>query len=190
MKLLFLFVTLFNLQAFSAINVKLAKTIGRSNFLAIGNPSAIRIEGQGEAPEGDLNVVDQGANWILSGTLHIDLKSYSTGIALRDRHMKDKYLEVDKYQMATLNIEALQVQKVFLAKETESNIPFKGLLTLHGVSKNVEGELSVKKLNAKIQVSSKFTLKLSDYSVDVPSFAGIKVADSVEVKTVNEIESF
>jgi len=187
---LFFATVLLTVQAFASVNLKLAKTAGQSNFLAIGNPSAIRIEGQGEAPEGELTATEQGMNWILSGSLKLDLKSYSTGIALRDRHMKEKYLEVEKFQNATLTIEALSVEKAALAKETETSVPFTGTLNFHGISKPVAGNLMIKKVSAKIQVSSKFQIKLSDYDVSIPSFAGIKVADSVEIHTLSEVDKF
>ena len=125
-----------------------------------------------------------------SGVLKLDLKSYSTGIALRDRHMKEKYLEVDKFQNATLTIEALPIEKSALSKDVETAVPFKGTLSLHGISKPVAGNLLVKKVNTKIQVSSKFQIKLSDFDVVIPSFAGIKVADSVEISTISEVDKF
>jgi polyisoprenoid-binding protein YceI len=178
----------FSTNLFAAINLKLAKTSGSSSFLAIGHPSAIRIEGKGEAPEGELTVTEQGANLLLSGELKLNLKSYDTGIGLRDKHMKEKYLEVDKFETAILKVEQLKIDKTILSQETETKIGFSGTLVLHGISKAVHGDIFVKKVNSQIQISSNFQIKLSDFNITVPSFAGIKVADSVEIKTLNQID--
>lgn len=175
-------------SAFGLINLKLIKANGNSSFLAIGNPSAIRIEGKGDGPEGEMSVIDQGKTWALSGNLVLNLRSYDTGIALRDRHMKEKYLEVEKFETAVLKINQLEIDKAILLNDAENKVAFMGTLDLHGVSKTVQGDLFIKKVNAKIQVHSNFQIKLSDFNINVPNFAGIRVADSVEIKTLSEID--
>jgi polyisoprenoid-binding protein YceI len=174
----------------AAVQVKISKAAGHSSFLAIGNPSAIRIEGQGDAPEGELTVTEENKLVKISGEIKMNLKSYSTGIDLRDRHMKEKYFEVDKFEQAILKIENLEFEKTLLNGEVEKSIAFNGVLYFHGVSKPIQGDLFVKKLNTQIQVSSFFKIKLTDFNVNIPTFAGIKVADRIEIKTFNLIEKF
>jgi len=169
-------------------SIQLSKTAGQSSFVAIGNPSAIRIEGHGDAPEGELNTVDQGTHLQLSGELKLNLKSYHTGIDMRDRHMKEKYFEVDKFETATFKIENLKIDKAILKNEKVTQLPFSGSLLFHGVSRPIQGLLSVQKKEQLI-VSTQFQIKISDFNLAIPSFAGIKVADTVEVQTLNTINS-
>ena len=175
---------------FAAIQFTKAK--GSSQFLAIGNPSAIRIEGKGDGPEGDLQIRDDGKNVVIGGALKVDMKSYNTGISLRDRHMKEKYLEVEKFQVATLTLKDISLVKEQLQKNPETKAGFDGTLELHGVQKPVHGEFTLKPAasGGGYTVAAKFPLKLSDYAITVPSFAGITVADQVEINTTTDVEKF
>ncbi|WP_374079496.1 YceI family protein [Bdellovibrio bacteriovorus] len=175
-------------QVFAAPSFKLTKERGTTQFLAIGNPSAIRIDGKGEGPEGQLAAQEKGENFVVSGELRVNLKNTDTGIALRDRHMKDKYLEVGKFENAILSVNDLTVPKSALAKETDTKLPFTGTLDLHGVKKPVNGEFVVKSSADGVKMTANFQLKLSDYGIVIPSFAGITVADQVEVNAASTVE--
>lgn len=181
MKSVILISLLFVQSVFAAPVFKLTKDRGTTSFLAIGNPSAIRIDGKGEGPEGELISKEAGENLALSGELRVNLKAYDTGIALRDRHMKEKYLEVEKYEKAILTVGDLTVPKSAFVKEGESKWPFTGVLELHGVKKSVQGEFTLKNSKEGLSLNAGFPLKLSDFGITVPSFAGITVADQVEV---------
>lgn len=174
--------------AFAAMSFKMTKESGTTNFLAIGNPSAIRIDGKGEGPDGTLAAQEKGESWIVSGELRVNLKNTDTGIALRDRHMKDKYLEVGKFENAILSVNDLTVLKSALTKETDTKLPFTGTLDLHGVKKPVNGEFVVKSSVEGLKMTASFQLKLSDYGIVIPSFAGITVADQVEVNAASTVE--
>ena len=63
----------------------------------------------------------------------------ATGIGpveLRTTHMREKYLEVEKFPEAKLVIKDLDIK-------SGAKVPFKGNLTLHGVTKELTGEASV-----------------------------------------------
>ena len=65
-----------------------AATDSRVSFGASG-PAGMKIEGT----TADLSVADDGANVVTT----VPLANLTTGIGLRDHHMKEKYLEVPKY---------------------------------------------------------------------------------------------
>src|SRR5438309_1643612 len=92
MKFAILLLTLAGQSVFAAPSFKFSKARGSTGFLAIGNPSAIRIDGKSEGPEGELAVQEKDGNFLVSGQLKVSMKNCETGIALRDRHMKEKYL--------------------------------------------------------------------------------------------------
>lgn len=186
--LIFLIVLTFNPQVHSAISFKMTKERGATSFLAIGNPSAIRIDGKGEGPEGSFTSLEKGEALLLDGQIKVSLKSYDTGIGLRDRHMKDKYLEVGKFEDAILTMNGIAVPKAALAKESETKLPFTGTLELHGMKKNISGDFMVKLDTGGLKVNAAFKIKLSDYGINIPSFAGITVADQVEVNAMSNVE--
>lgn len=73
-------------------------------FVAKGRPALIAIKGTGDGATGSLNEM----NGTITGEIQFQLKSLKTGIDLRDSHLKDKYLEVEKFPIATSDEETLQ----------------------------------------------------------------------------------
>lgn len=153
-------------------------------FLAVGRPSALKIKGEGAKAEGQLKLLEGN----LSGELKTDLDQFQTGIKLRDRHMKEKYLETGKegFKMAVLKVIEAKVPDNFLKDEKGvQNLPFKGSLKLHGVEKEIGGIYSAKpnKDGTAVEGEAQFKIKLTDFGVAIPSFSGITVAEDVELKT-------
>ena len=100
--------------------------------------------------------------------------------------MKNKYLEVGKYPQAILAIKSVITPDGWsLAKPAMNEAPFEGMLTMHGETKPVSGKLTV---SDKKSVSAKFHLDMQDFKVETPKFAGITVANGVDVDvTINEL---
>lgn len=145
-------------------------------FLAIGHPSAIRIQGNGKVLNAEKVEWKTGK---FSGVFHVPLDSLETGIGLRDRHMKEKYLETGKYPNADLAVEGCPLKVG--AESCEAK------LTLHGVSKPVTLALTVTDGEPKsFAVDAAFTIKLSDFGIEIPKFANITVAEDVKVEVATE----
>ena len=105
MKINALLITLFSALALAA-PIDLSKTSHEINFLAVGQPSALKISGKlapGSAMTGKLEVVKNE----LVGNASIALDSFDTGIGLRNRHMKEKYLETAKYPEAKISLKQI-----------------------------------------------------------------------------------
>jgi len=138
-----------------------------ASWTATGNPGFLRINGKGGWVEGKAS--DNAG--MLSGEFSVGLDSFDTGMDLRNEHMRDKYLETKKYPKAALKLDA------FKMSEAEAPSPFSGDLTLKGVTKKINGKMSVK---AK-KVLATFTVNLGEYPVGVPEWKGISMAKEVEV---------
>ena len=187
---------LFAVQA-SVLNARAAltetvtlKSDGSVKFLAVGRPSALKINGEGSAPEGDLTIVKGQA----TGVIKMDVSSFKTGIETRDHHMKEKYLEVgsadNKY--ATLTLLDCTVPASFFdgAKAESKALPFKGKLRLHGVEQELSGTVDLTRDGKAIKGASKFDIDIPAYKIAVPSFAGITVAKIVTVEvSLSGVES-
>ena len=147
-------------------------------FLAIGKPSLLKINGTGGKLKGQLEVNGQQ----LSGQFILPVDLISTGISLRDDHMKNKYLEISKYPEATLQIAELILDKDFFSVNgSQKNVPFKGKLKVHGVEKDVEGMLNIDSDEKSVSVFAQTKTVISAHQIDIPSYMGIKVADEVEI---------
>ena len=170
-------------HAVAAVTIAVQPEKSAVEFLAIGRPSALKIKGEGAKPEGRFQI-ESGT---LKGELKADLDQFETGIKLRDRHMKEKYLETAKEgnKSAVFKLTEAKIPDGFLDKGNKAeNLPFKGNLKLHGIEREVSGIYSAGLQSEKSTVSgeAQFKIKLTDFGVAIPSFSGITVAEDVEVK--------
>src|SRR5215471_253718 len=124
------------------------------SFSASG-PGGLRIEGQTQ----ELEVRNQGE----SLAVIVPLRNLSTGIALRDRHMKEKYLETDKYPTAELKVARgeLKVPPAGATEEGTAN----GLLTLHGTEKKVPFKYRATESGGVYTVDGSLHLNMGDFGI-------------------------
>lgn len=163
----------------SPVEVELQNGSGSIEFAATGWPSALKIQGKGSGPDGTLTLTDTTA----TGSLSVDLDSLKTGIALRDRHMKEEYLQVDRYPRAVLTLSRLDVRLVPEGSAFGAiAVPFEGTLSLHGIEKPVSGQAKVSRSDTRVTVNAAFSIKLGEFGIDVPKYLGITVAEKVDVK--------
>ena len=150
---------------------------GKVEFLAIGKPSAIKIRGKSDKLESRLQVT--GKN--VSGQFIFDLNSLDTGIDTRNVHMKEKYLEVGKFKNAELTLKTIALEKDICKEDLKfKETPFEGTLKLHGVEKSVNGEFDVKAAKSSGHAQVRFSIMITDFGIDIPTYMGIKVTDKVE----------
>lgn len=159
------------------LKLRIESKKGTVEFLAVGRPALLKIKGQGLGPEGDLNLNDQK----VIGKLTFDVSSLNTGIGLRDEHMKRKYLEMEKYPRAELDLQEMNLPAMSDGQGPQST-PFKGNLLLHGTTRPIEGISEVELKKDEYHVKAKFNLDLKDFKIEIPSYSGITVASSVEVE--------
>lgn len=180
---------LLSLTAYSAPSSKriidLSKQDSKVEFLAIGKPSLLKINGKGGKLNGQLEVENKN----VTGLLSVLLDPMTTGIALRDEHMKQKYLETGKFPEATLKITQLTMDKDYFAETgSQKNVPFKGLLKVHGIEKEVEGTADLDSNENTVNVKAKTQTQITSHNIDLPSYLGVKVADKVEINTETSIK--
>ena len=120
----------------------------------------------------------------LNGSITFELDSLETGIALRDRHMRENYLHTSRYPRAELKLSGLDVSKLPESGDfAPVTIPFQGTLSLHGVERPVSGSARLGRSGERVNVTAEFPLQLGDFGIEVPSYLGITVAEKVQVKT-------
>ena len=115
------------------------------------------------------------------GSLALDLRTVDTGIDLRNDHLREKYLEVDKgagYDQAVLSDVVLQGLNVDAPGGKGS---FTGSLMLHGVKKPVTGPVEIRQAGTGWRVRASFPVNLPDYNIDKPRYLGVGVKDTVQV---------
>jgi polyisoprenoid-binding protein YceI len=177
MKSPFALLLLFATSAFAS-TATLDPGAGSVEFTAIGRPSMLKIVGKGPGPTGTLDVTDGNA----TGTFDVDLKDVTTGISMRDHHMKEKYLQVDKYPQAEFKLSSLKLPKPLDGSDASfKDVPFEGTFKVHGVEKPVKGTADLSVESSKLKGTANFAIKVTDYGIDIPKFAGITMAEDVKV---------
>ncbi len=173
--ILILLVTIFFFEKAVLAN-PMTVTSGEVKFTAVGKPGFLKIRGEskGHFPKGTIKFENNTA----SGEFEFDLGNLETGIQLRDEHMKDKYLEVGKYPTAKFILKPIQVKESELSSDFKKS--FIGMFTLHGVTKEVQGEFT---FHAKEKnLSALFTLKMSDFKIDIPTYKIVTVGEIVDLE--------
>lgn len=117
---------------------------------------------------------EQGA---VRGALKVELQTLETGIGIRDRHMKNNYLEVEKGPgFATATFEDIRVEKL------EGKTVFTAMLSLHGQKKKVSGAAELQQKDGKIRVQAQFPVKVSEFEIPAPTYLGVGVKDEIQIK--------
>jgi len=167
-----------------AMPIEIDSGKAKTEFVAIGRPAMLRVHGEAQGLMSHLSLEHQ----TLSGEIILKLSEFKTGIETRDEHMKKKYLEVDKFPEATLIIKDLNLPDFKAGEKRDLN--FKADLNLHGQRKNIDVSGNIEALsdrNYKIHAQSK--LKLSDFHIEIPQYAGITVADLVDFEVLFQTKS-
>jgi polyisoprenoid-binding protein YceI len=111
-----------------------------------------------------------------TGAVQVDLQTLETGIGIRDRHMRDTYLEVKKgpeYGVAT--IEQIRLDKL------EGKTAFNGTLLLHGQRKEISGTAELKSQGGQIRIQAQFPIHVSEFAIAAPTYLGVGVKDEIQV---------
>lgn len=140
---------------------------GKANFGTTASPGFLAIDGEGGKVFGELKTDSDGK---LSGELASNLADYDTGIDLRNKHLREKYLEVKKYP--------------------EAKLTFSGV-DMKAPSGKVEAKLTLKKETRKVIVNyhkrdgtvyAKTSIEIKDYpSIGVPQWLGVTAASRVDI---------
>lgn len=134
-------------------------------------PAGFKIDGKGS----ELQVKDDGKQI----TFTVPLKDLKTGIDLRDRHMTEKYLEVEKYPNAVLTVPWSEIKKPASGATEKGRA--KGVMALHGKIKEVPFVYGVVREGNTYKVKGKVPLDIRDYGIVIPSYLGVTVKPDIDV---------
>jgi polyisoprenoid-binding protein YceI len=115
------------------------------------------------------------------GDLRLDLGTIDTGIDLRNRHLRENYLEIAKgpgFSEAVLS--DLRLPETSPSRP-EGKAGFTAVLLLHGVKRPVSGRAEIKTIVNTARVEARFPVKLSAYGIPPPRYLGVGVQDEIEV---------
>lgn len=113
----------------------------------------------------------------------IFIKDFKFKIPLMENHFNENYLESHKYPKASFKglIEGFNWNNIGIyAKEFIIN----GTMKIHGKSKIISTIALIKKTNNALDITSTFMISTKDYNIKIPEMLSMKVAETVNVKTL------
>ncbi|PIQ09078.1 MAG: hypothetical protein COW71_08340 [Ignavibacteriales bacterium CG18_big_fil_WC_8_21_14_2_50_31_20] len=146
-----------------------------------------------------LNVNDLTASAM--GKVKVAINNIKTGIDLRDEHLiSENWLNAKKYPTAEFHLTGIKNASSNKLNDAEKvSITLVGKFSVHGVTKDIEVPATLiyfkesEKTKAKapgnlLVANSEFSIKLSDYGVNIPSMVLGKVNEEVKIN-VNFVAS-
>jgi polyisoprenoid-binding protein YceI len=162
----------------------------QTTVLFTSEADAENIYGKGHRADGRTWLDFEGGKGRCNIT--VPVKSLTTDIELRDEHMRSaKWLDEKKYPDITLVSDGFDVA----VKNKDKGIyeaKFKGRLTIHGVTKDLETTAKIVKVSKEmgekigqgdwVRVTASFDVKLKDFDIKVDDDIAAKVSGTWAVK--------
>lgn len=152
-----------------------------------------RIEFQSKAPLEDIEAKNKTAAAVLdtkTGALQFSvlMRSFEFEKALMQEHFNENYVESDKFPKAEFKGTMLNNSAINYNKDGSYPAKVKGMLTIHGVTKEVTTNGTIKVTGGKINANTVFNILLSDYKIKIPSAVKNKLSNNVSITVDCKLE--
>ena len=139
-----------------------------------------------ETPLEDIDAKNKSSVAILdtkTGTLQFSLliKGFEFKNEEMQEHFNEDYMESDKFPKAEFKGQVLNNASVNYLKAGTYNVQVKGLLTMHGVTKEVQTNGTIKVDNDGIKANSTFNIAIADYGIKISKLVRDKIAKNIKV---------
>ena len=101
---------------------------------------------------------------------------------LMQDHFHENYMETDKYPKSKFTGQIIDINTVNFSKNGTYPVKVKGILEMHGVSKEVTANGNFIIDHGAVQSYSEFYILLSDFGISVPSLVGDKLSKKVKIQ--------
>ena len=141
---------------------------------------------QGTAPLRSVAVTP--AEGELEVTAVLSPGAFNSGNFVRDGNARFTVFEVGTYPTTTLTgtlpLDPERLDVALTEPESQTQIPFTGELTLHGVTNKVTFPVTVVRDGTQVRAEGDFAVQLSAYEMTRPSLFGVVVDDRVDLSVV------
>ncbi len=109
------------------------------------------------------------------------VKGFQMEKALMQEHFNENYMESSKFPSAQFKGAITNLSEVNFTQDGKYSAQVKGLLTMHGVTKDVNLSGTVKVNKGSISLFSSFIVLPGDYDISIPSLVREKIAKEIKV---------
>jgi polyisoprenoid-binding protein YceI len=117
--------------------------------------------------------------------MKLQIKSLNFPKKLMQEHFNENYMESDKYPTAEFEGVIQNIPDFNVAKANELKV--KGIMTIHGVKREVEIPISLATSKDKVVGQSKFKVKCADFNIEIPKIVLKNIAEDIEVTISAEL---
>ena len=122
-----------------------------------------------------LSIIDASSGKM---AISILMKSFMFKKALMQEHFNENYVESDKFPKATFKGNILNFDAI---KQAAIKTQVKGVLTIHGISKEMTIGANFTKTKETIQVNGDFFIEMDDFDIEIPAVVAKKIATKIKV---------
>ncbi|MDP5105890.1 MAG: YceI family protein [Polaribacter sp.] len=110
--------------------------------------------------------------------ISILMKSFLFKKALMQEHFNENYAESDKFPKATFKGDILNFDAI---GETLTTAKVKGILTIHGISKEIIIDANFTRTKDAIVVDGGFIIEVDDFNINIPAVVAKNIAKKIKV---------
>lgn len=108
------------------------------------------------------------------------IKGFRFKTALMEEHFNENYMESNRYPKATFKGKVYGLDINNLAENTK-DFSIKGVLDIHGKSKEITIPAKIKKTGDGIVIVSNFSVNSDDFNIQIPKVVSKKVSKKVNI---------
>jgi len=146
---------------------------GSVEFLSVATVES--FSGKSNSVNGQINLSNNTLDFF------VDINTVTTGIKLRDEHMRENHLETEKYPFAEFsgNLSAIDPS----VKDTQIVVA-KGDFTIRGKAKSmiINGKVLFK--GNVLFIKAEWDVRLADHDIPLPKFLFLKLSDTQKVSLI------
>ena len=145
-----------------------------------------KIDFFSSTPVEDIKALNKSVTAILdikTGSMQFSLlmKGFQFKKGLMQEHFNERYVESDKFPKSEFKGQIINYNEINYSKNGNNTVKVKGMLTIHGVTKEIEttGTMMVK--DGKIGINAVFNVVVVDYNISVPAVVRDNIAKKIRV---------
>jgi len=112
------------------------------------------------------------------------IKGFEFDKALMQEHFNENYMESDKFPKAFFKGKLKTDKPILLQTENSYSATAEGILTIHGVSKQLSVPVTIISKNGVISTKANFYVLLTDYKITVPSIVADKINKRINISVL------
>ena len=137
-------------------------------------PASSDAVGRTDAVTGGLTVEAEDQDYAVTDIrIEVDVSQLESDSPRRDNAIRTRGLESDRYPTATFVGSGPIVLPASAAQGETVRMPLEGMLTIHGVTKQVSIPIEARLNGDRAEVAGSFTFPMSEFEMRPPNIAGI-----------------